>query len=63
MGTKTSTCGWRRKPVSGKRVVVVGGRSDESRGDASEGWDAVVVTASEYLRMIEPRCGNGREQT
>ena len=63
MGTNTSTCGCRRKPVSGKRVGVLDGRSDEPPGDADGGWDAVVVAASVYLRMIEPRSGNGRQQT
>jgi hypothetical protein len=63
MGTNTSTCGWRRNPVSGKRVAVLDDRSDEPPGDASGGWDAIGVTAPVYLRMIEPRCGNGRQQT
>ena len=62
IGTNSSTCGWHRKPVSSRRVGVFD-RSDETPGDPCGGWDAVVVTASVYLRMIEPRYGNGRQQT
>jgi hypothetical protein len=63
MGTNTNTCGWRRNPASGNRVAMLDCLSDDPSGDANRGWQRVVVTASVYLRMIEPRSGNGRLQT